>query len=166
MPTCRCGLIASPLLIVITPEGSWHHAPGSSSRRLDRESPAAQGAQISYSARSIYCHRQTNESAHNGGYLRASSVRGGCGASGHGGSRAAWQRRLCPGPRAGGSGPSPEARLICSGVASRHNCFMGVQLGFMGVQLGGKGHMGWFAGLRLRHGNVGRQREAVAVAAR
>jgi hypothetical protein len=30
---------------------------------------------------------------------------------------------------------------------------MGVQLGFMGVQLGGKGHLGWFAGLRLRCGS-------------
>jgi hypothetical protein len=43
--------------------------------------------------------------------------------------------------------------LICSGVASRLNCLMGVQLGFMGVQLGGKVIWAGSQGLRLRCGN-------------
>ena len=75
-------------------------------------------------------------------------------------------RRLCPCQRRAGElcgvrGKAP--LLICSGVASRRDCLMGVQLGFMGVQLGGKVIGAGLRGCGCGAGTGGQQRKAVTV---
>ena len=127
-------------------EGTWVRKPdGTEQACHPRTGPSAARGASRYGRPAR--QRVWVPKSQSGGCARASSVRGGRGASGHGGSRAAWQLRLCQLPRRRTLARARKARLICSGVASCLNCLMGVQLGFMGVQLGGMGHLGWFAGV-------------------
>jgi hypothetical protein len=89
-------------------------------------------------------------SAHNEcGYVRASSSNGGSGTLSAQRITAA-RRRLCQLPGQCAQARARKARLICPDAASRQGLPYGGSTRFHGGSTRRHGHLGWFAGLRLR----------------